>query len=259
MNPALLLTKWYLDCVTENGDAVILYAGELRWRQVRVCFNSVLQKAGAVVTTHSTMRGFPLPSNCGGRITVEFPPFAVSGTWEAESAPVSRTVYECAEGTVHWNCFQPRSRVRLRVGNQTLIGLGYAECLTLTVPPWHLPLRELRWGRFVSAQDSVAWVDWQGQFANSFAFHNGTAYSPELVSDTRLALPGISLDLSDSVQLRGGKLRKTILPDAPALAKLLPNTLFSIEEYKWLSRGHCRTPGRTSSGWTIHEVVHWNR
>jgi hypothetical protein len=259
MNSTLLLTKWYLDVVTEDGDAVILYAAELRWRQLRVCFNSVLQKSGEVVTTRSTLRDFPLPSNSGGRIAVEVSPLGISGTWEADSAPVSRTVFECAEGSVHWNCLQPRSQAQLCIGTQVFGGLGYAECLTLTVPPWRLPMRELRWGRFVSAQDSFTWVDWQGPFANSFAYHNGTAYSPELVSDSGLVLPGISLYLSDSFQLRGGKLRKTILPDVPALAKLLPNILFGIEEYKWLSRGHCHTSGQSSSGWTIHEVVHWNR
>ncbi len=259
MNPAFLITKWYLDCVTEDGDAVIIYAAELRWHRMRARYNSLLVKAGTNVTTRTTMRTRALPSSANGQIRVDIPPFALSGIWEADSDPVTRTVFESTAGAVQWNCLQPRSRVQLRVGGQEFVGLGYAECLTLTLPPWQLPLSELRWGRFVSVHDSVTWVDWQGEFATSFAVHNGAVCVPESVSDSRLVILGVTLDFQDSFLLRGGELRKTILPDAPALAKLLPNSLFGIEEHKWLSRGDCHAPDHSSSGWTVHEVVHWNR
>jgi hypothetical protein len=49
----------------------------------------------------------------------------------------------------------------------------------------------------------------------------------------------------------------TILPGAPALGRLLPGSLFNIEEQKWRSRGRLTAEGKSSEGWAIHEVVHW--
>jgi hypothetical protein len=127
----------------------------------------------------------------------------------------------------------------------------------LTVPPWRLPMSELRWGRFISDQDCIAWVDWKGPFSNRFAIHNSELLVPKIVSDSNLVLPGISLDMYGSFTLREGDLRTSVLPNSPALAKLLPDALFGIHEHKWVSRGLCRAANHTSSGWAIHEVVHW--
>jgi hypothetical protein len=190
-------------------------------------------------------------------IRVESPRLQVSGRWEANAAPYRHTVYECADGTVEWNCQQPRSLVELNLGGRELIGLGYAECLTVTLPPWRLPLRHLRWGRFVSEEDSLAWVDWQGPFATSFAIHNGAPCQPLSVSDGEVVLADATLRMGESLPLRAGRLGTTVLPGAPALAKLLPGSLFNIEEHKWRSRGILNTPERVSRGWAIHEVVHW--
>jgi hypothetical protein len=138
------------------------------------------------------------------------------------------------------------------------MGLGYAECLTLTLPPWQLPMLQLRWGRFVSQNESLAWVDWQGEYSTSFAIHNGRACKTLSVSDSEIAIPGATLRMEESFPLRAGRLGATVLRGAPALGKLLPRSLRNIEEQKWRSRGILSSKERNSSGWVIHEVVHWN-
>ena len=251
------LVKWYMDCVTGAGDAAILYCADLRWRGIHASYSSVLFVDAGRAESHSSMARYRL-SATSGEIHVEAPRLKLSGRWQADAAPVQRTVYENASGSVLWNCLQPRSRVQLPVGEREFAGLGYAECLTLTLPPWQLPMRHLRWGRFVSPDDSLAWVDWQGEYAASFAVHNGFFCETQSVTDSEVAIPGATLRMDESLSLRSGRVEETILPGARPLGKLLPRALFNIEERKWRSRGSLHVHERGSTGWVIHEVVHWN-
>ena len=245
-----------MDCVTAEGDAVILYCAALGWRGIGAAYSSVLTAQQGVIESHASMVRYRL-SSTNDAIDVEFPRLKVSGRWRADAAPFERTVYENAAGRVVWNCMQPRSQVQVRVGARELTGAGYAECLTLTLPPWQLPMRQLRWGRFVSAEDSLAWVDWQGPYSTRFALHNGALCEALSVTDTEVAIGGATLTMSESLPLRSGRVEKTVLPEAPALRRLLPHSLFNIEEHKWRSRGALQANGRKSRGWVIHEVVDW--
>lgn len=245
-----------MDCVTERGDAAILYCADLHWRGVHLTYSSVLSVNGDMTESHSSMAGYRLTAS-DGLILVEFPRLEVSGSWKADAAPVLRTIFENASGSVEWNCLQPRSLVTLKVGGREYAGLGYAECLTVTLPPWQLPMRQLRWGRFVSAEESLAWVDWQGDYSTSFAIHNGRACETLSVSDSEIAIPGGTLRMEESFPLRAGRLGATVIPGAPALGKLLPSSLRNIEERKWRSCGIWKEQDRSSHGWVIHEVVHW--
>jgi hypothetical protein len=245
-----------MDCVTDCGDAAILYCAEMHWRGAHLTYASVLSVLGGTTESHSSMRRYQL-SSTSSEIAVEIPRLVVSGRWKADAAPMERTVFESAAGQVHWNCLQPRSLVELRVGERELTGLGYAECLTLTVPPWQLPMRQLRWGRFVSPSDSLAWIHWQGEHSTNFAVYNGRMWKLLSASDSEVAIRDATLRMEESFSLRAGRLGSTILPGAPALAKLFPHWLFNIEERKWRSRGTLNAEGRVSQGWVIHEVVHW--
>jgi hypothetical protein len=245
-----------MDCVTDAGDAAILYCAELKWRGMHLTYSSVLTVSEGLVETKTSMAGYRL-STSDGNIVVEFPRLEVSGSWKADAVPYQRTVFENAAGAVEWKCLQPRSLVKLRAGERELTGLGYAECLTLTVPPWQLPMRQLRWGRFVSPEESLAWVDWQGEYCTSFAVHNGRAWETLSVSDYEVAIPGASLRMEESFPLRAGRLGATVIPGAPTLGKLLPRSLRDTEERKWRSRGRLDSQNGSSHGWVIHEVVHW--
>ncbi len=68
-------------------------------------------------------------------------------------------VFASDAGTVEWHCLMPRARVR--IGKRS--GLRYAEHLNITVAPWKLPIRTLRWGRFATPSDWIVWIDWQGE------------------------------------------------------------------------------------------------
>ena len=217
---------------------------------------SVLSVNGKQIETRSSISRYRL-SYESSLISVEFKNLEVSGHWKADAEPCERTVYENESGRVHWNCVQPRAEVEVSVAGSTLSGLGYAECLTLTIPPWQLPIHQLRWGRFVSPQDSLAWVDWQGSYNSSFAVRNGEALVPASVSDAEVSVEGGTLRMEGGLPLRTGRLRSTVLPGVSPLSKLLPSSIFNLDEQKWRSRGKFDAHDRTSIGWVIHEVVRW--
>ena len=245
-----------MDCVTDAGDVVIVYCADLCWHGVHVTLCSVLEGNEEHVGTQTSISSYRVSSD-GGHISVDLPKLGVSGIWEADATPVERTVYEQGARRVYWNCLQPRALVRVRIGDRDLCGLGYAECLTMTIPPWQLPMRQLRWGRFVSPQYSLAWLDWQGPYSTCFAICNGTELMPLTVSETEVAVAGATLRIEAGLPMRSGRLGSTILPGAPAIAKLLPLAVFDVEEHKYRSRGELTAQDRISTGWVIHEVVHW--
>jgi len=250
------LVKWYLDVVTQEGDTAILYCAALRWRGLRTAMASLLTAESGRVLTQTSLSRFRLDAD-EKQIAVECRALKAVGRWIADAKSVERCIYASAAGSVVWNCLQPRSRVAARIDGREMTGLGYAECLTLTLPPWKLPMQELRWGRFVSERDSLAWIDWQGEHAARLCILNEYECELRSVRESELAMDGAALHMERSVTLREGRLGDTILPGAPALARLFPRSLFSVAEGKWLSHGRLERVGGGSTGYAIHEVVHW--
>jgi len=252
------LVKWYMDCVTGAGEAAIVYCADLHWRGLHATMGSVLESvAGAAPRTRTSLGRFRVLHGGRDEITVEHRRLKVSGTWQAMCSPVQRTVYEERAGSIVWNCVQPGSRVRMSIGERELAGLGYAECLTVTLPSWRLPIRCLRWGRFVSAEHALAWVDWQGPYSTRFAVLDGQECRLVSASESEVVTGEASLRIEAGDSLRAGPLNATILSGAPGLKRLFPASLFNIRERKWKSRGTLAHSGRTSPGWVIHEVVEW--
>jgi hypothetical protein len=246
-----------MDCVDDAGDAAILYCAEMRWRSLHLSYGNVVSMDGVAAQSRTSLRRFRLVEE-DRQISVELPGLKVTGKWNAGSESVERTVYEDSNGYVHWKCVQPRSSATIRIGDRMVAGLGYAECLTMTLPPWQLPMRELRWGRFVSAEDSLVWIDWQGPFSTSFAFHNECKLDLHSVSESELTAGGATLRMKESIPIRMGRLSETVLPGAPGLARIFPHSIFNIDERKWRSRGVLDVDDRRVEGWVIHEVVRWN-
>jgi hypothetical protein len=138
-------------------------------------------------------------------------------------------------------------------------GLGYAEHLTMTVPPWKLPIQTLRWGRFTSASDWIVWIDWQGEFSRRIVYRNGKNAAPSVLEDDRIEFDdGYRLRMDRSLTIREGALGTTALSAVPGIRKTFPARLLEIDECKWRSRGRLEKPGSPAvEGWAIHEIVTW--
>lgn len=250
------LEKWYLDVVTEAGDAAILYCATLRWSGLRLEYGSLLTLTGSEARQKSALAGYRVQQNAE-QIHVEIPRLQVRGLWSRQAEPHTEVVYEEQDGAVLWECLQPRAQVELCVGRQMFSGLGYGERLTVTVLPWKLPLTQLQWGRSIGREHSCVWMDWRGPYAKSIAWVNGERRALLNATETELVLEGARLNLSDARALRAGQLGETVLPGLPALGNLLPQAIFGVMERKWCSCGQLDLDGQQSEGWAVHEVVDW--
>jgi hypothetical protein len=261
-NPPFALSKWYFDCVADDGRTFIGYLATLRWKSLTIHYQSVLLHSdGEGTQTRFSLRSAPAPSVSGPTLAWKSPPLRLEGTWNALEPPVRATILDSDAGTIEWHCLQPRATASVRVGKAAVIcGLGYAEHLRMTIPPWRLPLKELRWGRFLSKTDSLVWIDWRGPHSKQVVFFNGAEVQAESISEQQLVLNDrdVILDFEDSFVLREGTLAKTALSKIPNAQKLFPQSVLGIRECKWKSRAVLRRGGAADTrGWAIHEVVQW--
>jgi hypothetical protein len=257
---SFLLTKWYVDCVAENGDAVIAYVAALRWNELVIQYGSSLVLLGGNVHCKSSIRTCSTPRVSDKEITVSLPHLGLEGIWRALAASAKLTIFESEQGAIHWHCLQPMSQVDLLLqGKREITGLGYAECLTLSLLPWQLPIEELYWGRFLSEQDAVVWIDWRGPYRKRVVLHNGGERQVESLTESKIVFADRStqLELDRGFVLREGQLGQTVLSRISRLAKVLPRNMMAVQECKWRSAGVLRTAATAVSGWAIHEVVKW--
>jgi len=255
-----LLSKWYLDCVADDGELFIAYVASLKWQGVSINYSSTLHRqADGQTETNTSLREASVPHQAGAFVEWRSAHLNVGGTWRARAEPVQRVLLETETGSLEWNCLQPCAAAEIRIGNEPqLSGLGYVEHLTLSIPPWNLPIEELRWGRFLSPTDVLVWIDWRGAKPLQLVFHNGNQIEGASISDDGLAGGEFVLNLEEKVIVREGPLVKTALSMIPGVGRIFPLRVLRTHECKSLSRGTLKTTaGGVASGWTIHEVVRW--
>jgi hypothetical protein len=137
-------------------------------------------------------------------------------------------------------------------------GLGYVERMDLTLRPWRLPIRDLRWGRFLSDGIGVVWIEWRGPRPLTLLSVNGTAVDGAHLGDDAVAWPGGLLEMEPGAVLREGALGTTALARVPLGRLLAPHSMRETYECKRLRRGRLvGADGRMETGWAIDEVVHF--
>lgn len=252
------LSKWYLDVVGPRGDAWIGYWALLRWRGVTLRYACTLA-AGvgeSPARQSTTLRAAEPPRREGDRVTWTCAPLEVEARWQGIDPPIEASLFESGEGGVSWRCWQPRGRATVRLNEHVVSGLGYVEEIELTLPPWRLPLSELRWGRFLGDEDSVVWIDWRGTSPARHVFVNGARAAASRLDEAGLGFDGGELSLIPGRVLRGGALGSTALSMIPKRAELFPLHWLMAEETKWLSPGILTSAANgPRPGWAIHEIV----
>lgn len=252
------LSKWYLDCVSASGDVFIGYSAELRWKAFAMRYSSVLLRdaAGCVrLKTSLAREPFPLHEPPSTRWTSKA--LGVEAVWDGVHGPLEKLLYS-GEGEIRWSCLSPLARGRVIVtGRAPLEGAGYVEHLTMTVPPWKLPFKELRWGRFLAQERSLVWIDWKGALPLTVVALDGGEVPASIVNDAAVRTAGgAEIALTRDAVIRSGPVVSTWLSKVPGIHAVFPSDIFRMEGSKWLERGTLRVPGSDPvGGWTIHELV----
>lgn len=257
------LDKWYLDIVTDEGEAMIFYAARLRWHRFECQYTSWLHyRTVNGVQTKSRFTKVHFPEKSETAITWSDPQFGIAGRWDTLSEPVCTRLFESAEGYLDWNCWQPSSRVELDIEGLILIGKGYAEQLTVTLPPWKLNLDQLRWGRYGLPGHNFLWIEWKGSIDGRWVWHNGQPISNCVLEDGEIDLPetGEKLRLDRGVTLESEKrvlnLMAKLICYLPGIDTSVSMKFLMANETKWLSRGVLEKDGKIINlDFAIHELV----
>ncbi len=256
------LSKWYADCVDEQGEAAILYHAVLRAGILPIHYQSLLlKKPGSPAHAQYSLGRNPAPAVGDGCIEWHSRKWKTHGCWNDLGPAHHQVLFASEEGVLEWSCVAPRATASVQLGpNRSLRGWGYVEHLRLTVSPWRLPIRRLRWGRFVNAANSLVWIDWSGPYNKRVTYLNGSSVSAEGITDHEIVLANETgvLHLESSEVIRDGQLGLTALAVIPKLDRLFPDSVLKMRERKWISRAIFRRPGCPDSiGMAIHEVVEW--
>lgn len=248
------LDKWYLDVVDDHGRAVVGYASELRWGRVTVRHASALvSRPGGELRTRTTVRRAALPSLTPAGVSWEVPALGLSSRHRSLCAPLASTLLRNAEGEVRWTCHAPRADAEVTVEGERFRGRGYAEHLSLQIAPWRLPIDELRWGRALSADRGVVWIDWRGREHSRTLVAVDGAQVDATVDDSGVTAAGAPLvRFGKRRTLREGAIGATALAALPrAVRTRLPASILAMDEHKWT--GAASLDGAEASA--IWEVV----
>lgn len=259
------LTKTYLDCQTAAGDSIVCYASLLQLDKLRFHHASWLHldPEGKTHKRQTFIRG-RMPEQKDGIISWDCPALGVLGQWSREHPPLPpQLLYKQEERELVWRCLQPRSQVSLQLGKFKYQGIGYAEQLHMTIPPWKLPIETLHWGRFLGEQgSSCVWILWEGIHPIIlFLDQQGRLLTENILA----AKDGSALDLGNSSLtfdrkhiLREGEIGQTVLKAFPAFAKaMLPPSILHLKERKWAGEATLATPAGVEHGLSIHEIIHF--
>ena len=250
------LEKWYLDCITESGDGAICYSALLEWKHVSFSYASFLTFDKAGLRQKTSLLNEKQPEQTLAGLVWQSDGLHARGLWQAASEILgAMTLYQGEMGKVRWHCVQPVSSVDLTIGTSHYTGLGYAERLEMTVEPWKLPIDELRWGRFLSENAYMVWIQWRGPLPITMLFCNG-----ELAERAEISTNGVCWDkgkllISNTETLREGPIISTALANIPLLGSLLPGSFHKAYECKWQGFGELRQGNEVHTGWVIHEIV----
>lgn len=256
-------SKWYMDCVDVEGNVFIGYSAVLKWKRINLNYANILYCGpDGSIRADTSLKRVPSPLFNQHCLTWTSTRLKVEGTWHSIDPSINKRLLVSDLGTLDWSCFQPKAQTKIHLPNDSVLeGLGYTEQVRMNIEPWKLPIVELRWGRFLSEEDTIVWIYWRGDENIDLLFYQGNAVPNALITDDFISLNDgeFLLKFSDTVVLRKGYLISTSLSAIPAIRDIFPKKILKIYECKWRSRGILIRPNnQISHGWVIHEVVKWN-
>lgn len=255
------LTKWYLDLVTDQGTALIVYAATLEWAALRVGYASTfLARPGAQPLEQRAWSHVQMPAIDGETLRFAHDGLGFQGEWTREAPSLDATLLDDSDGRLDWRCFTPSGKATATLVGEPIAGRGYAECITMTRLPWTLPLRRLRWGRYASAAHSAVWIDWSNGAPRRWVWFDGASQPAAILEEDSVS----GLESRWGIQLRSvrtlcdRRALEVISVQLRPLADLPIGPLKHMLETKFLKRGTLSHDGvQVDDGWVIDELVAW--
>jgi hypothetical protein len=263
--PNFHLNKWFLDFKGETGEVMIFYAAQLSWHGWSVSYCSWLNYDPIKgVNLKSGFRKVQFPQVNDNLVTWSDLKYDITGTWLALTGMIQSRIFNSSEGYLDWKCYQPASKVTLRIKDKILEGKGYAEQIISTVPPWKIPMDELRWGHFGADGHNLVWIELKENVQQQWLWLNGEKMEYCIIEDGLISIPGkdLILQLDRNVLLESEKKIYSVVGKIvrfiPGFNKFIPHGFLMADEKKWFSLGQLQIQGKKlSNGFSIHEHVNF--
>ena len=220
--------------------------------------NVTLFEPGKAPVSRSSLAPASPPGRADGAISWRAEALGCGMDFEPRQPPIAERLLEGDPGVVEWRVEAPAAEVSVSLrGFAPLRGTGYAERILITIPPWRLPIRELRWGRWIgeAASRSVVWIDWRGESPRTWVFVDGAAAPMSEVTDESVHAGALEVALGERRTLQEGSLDE-IVSTIPGLRAVVPRSFLGLRQSRWCSDGLLREgTAAPLAGSAIHEVV----
>jgi hypothetical protein len=253
------LTKWYCDCVAPDGRVVIAYWASLTWRHLALTWQNVVHyETGTPPVRRSSLTSAPPPDVGEDVITWRAPALGCEIEVQLRQRSIEERLLDDGTGVVEWRAEAPAAVVSVHLrGFAPLKGPGYADRVLLTVPPWRLPIRELRWGRWIDAASirSVVWIDWRGESPRTWVFVDGRMAPSAVVSDDGVSAGEVHVAIGNRRTLETMAFSE-VAEMIPPLRTAVPKALLALRQTRWCSDATLQEGDAAPlSGQAIHEMV----
>lgn len=190
------ITKWYLDFISNDGEAFILYSAELYWHGYKFPYASILHYTPYIgISFESHLGKTHKQIKTGDTIVWSDDKFGINGIWTSKNSEIIERLFELDSRYLDWHCHQPSSEVILEVNGKKLTGSGYVENLIMTVYPWDIPMNELKWGRFIGGNNSIVWIEICHNNPRKWLWINGDSCNHFTVRDNLLVIKDKNIEL----------------------------------------------------------------
>lgn len=246
------LEKWYADCVID-GEVRIDYLATLCVGPLRLGYRGQLGP-GRSARVRMGRRGFAMPGVEDGRLGWPLEEGGMRYWDNVQQRPLP--LWHAAHASVVWDPLVLNAPVADSAGRRT--GRGYAERLTLDLPPWQLGMDRLKWGRFCGESHSLVWIEWEGRTPLKLCLLDGRPDGLIRAARTEVHSTSARLRITPHQEIARETLGTGALKALGPLRHLAAGRFLSGMETKWLARGVLESGGGAiDQGWVIHEEVVW--
>lgn len=252
------LEKLYLDCIDEEGNCFVIYWANLNFSYIKLIYSGLIfSNFNGLCVEKSSLRKITKPNN-KELLLFNNPILKVNGDWRRLDEPISILLYTDKLGReLFWNCHHPKTFTNIIYENISYRGMGYAETLTLPIKPWQLPIDELRWGRFLSEDNTIIWIHWKGNYPINKIICNGAIYEDAIFEENRILFDNGNyiLKFQGTTIIRKGKL-SNLLSRMPWLKIIINSRILNTIEIKYKAKtSFSKNNIKIDNGWSLFEIV----
>jgi hypothetical protein len=256
------LEKLYLDCLDDRGNCFIIYRAELQLFFLKIHYSSLIfSDSTGTITEKSSLKKTGKPDS-DDLLIFDNNILNISGSWQRHENPLPAFCFtDNKNSELVWNCHHPRALTEIAFNGDKFRGYGYGETLTLSIKPRNLPITELSWGRFLSEQYTIVWINWKGKHPVNKLYCNGIEYQDSTFEQERIIFGKGAHELlfKEISLIRKGKL-SNLFSGTPWMKIFFNIRILNSLETKYKAISVLTINQEISStGWSIYEIVTWKR